>query len=153
MAGPDSLLPQLRVCRARHLARAGSATPDGVRAANTVRPVLLLLDQASSHTAQRSQALAAQLDIRLLWLPKQRPELNAMDPVWRELKLHISANRQYPSVGAQVDAAVLWVLSLTPTQALRKVGILAEAANSTARRRRWARATASRESPSYSPRS
>ncbi|WNZ64199.1 transposase [Myxococcus sp. MxC21-1] len=114
--------------------------------------MLLLLDQASCHTAQRSQALAAQLDIRLLWLPKRRPELNAMDHVWRELKLHISANRQYPSVGAQVDAAVLWVLSLTPTQALRKMGILAEAASSTARRRRWARATASRESSSYSPR-
>nr|WP_141594506.1 transposase [Myxococcus sp. AB056] len=115
--------------------------------------MLLLLDQASSHTAQRSQALTAQLDIRLLWLPKQRPELNAMDPVWRELTLHISANLQYPSVDAQVDAAVLWVLSLTPTRALRKVGILAEAANSTARRRRWAWATASRESSSYSPRS
>ncbi|WP_434345483.1 transposase [Myxococcus virescens] len=56
--------------------------------------MLLLLDQATCHTVQRSQVLAAQLDIRLLWLPKRRPELNAMDHVWRELTLHISANLQ-----------------------------------------------------------
>ncbi len=49
-----------------------------------------------------------------------------MDPVWKELKLHISANRQYPTVDDHVDAAVLWGLALTPTQALRKAGILAE---------------------------
>ncbi|WP_338873690.1 transposase [Myxococcus stipitatus] len=97
-----------------------------LRLAYPGRPVLLLLDQASCHTAQRSQALAARLDIHLLWLPKQRPELNAMDHVWRALKLHISANRQYPSVDDHIDAAVLWVLSLTPIQALRKAGILAE---------------------------
>jgi transposase len=97
-----------------------------LRLAYPGRPVLLLLDQASCHRAQRSQALAAKLNIHQLWLPKQRPELNAMDHVWRQLKLHISANRQYPSVDDQVDAAVLWVLSLTPTQALRKAGVLAE---------------------------
>ena len=35
--------------------------------------------------------LAAALDIRFLWLPKQAPELNAMDQLWRELKRLIAA--------------------------------------------------------------
>jgi len=31
----------------------------------------------------RTQMLAAALSIRFLWLPKQAPELNAMDQLWR----------------------------------------------------------------------
>src|SRR4051794_32867651 len=48
--------------------------------------IWLLADRASAHTAARTQMLAAALDIRFLWLPKQAPELNAMDQLWRELK-------------------------------------------------------------------
>ena len=35
------------------------------------RPVWMLLDQAPCHIAAKSQALAAALDIDLVWLPKQ----------------------------------------------------------------------------------
>lgn len=48
--------------------------------------IWLLLDRASAHTAKASQALAAQLAIKLVWLPHQAPELSAMDQLWRELK-------------------------------------------------------------------
>ncbi len=43
---------------------------------------------------QQTLALAAQLRIRFLWLPKQAPELSPMDQLWRELKRLMAANRQ-----------------------------------------------------------
>src|SRR5262245_62730072 len=43
------------------------------------RQLWLLLDEAPCHIASKSQALAAQLNIVLVWLPKQCSELNAMD--------------------------------------------------------------------------
>lgn len=88
------------------------------------RPLWILLDMAPCHRAVRSQALAARLGIRLLWLPKQCSELNGMDHLWRELKRLRAANRQYRTVDAEVDAAEAWVLGLTRTQALRKAGML-----------------------------
>ena len=90
------------------------------RAAGTI---WLLADRASAHTDHRTQALAAALGIRLLWLPKQAPELNAMDQLWRELKRLVAANRQARSVDALASEAAAWVLGLTPQQARRKAGM------------------------------
>jgi hypothetical protein len=59
-----------------------------------------------------------------VWLPKQAPELNAMDQLWRELKAVIAANRQAPSIDALATMAMLWVLMLSPTEARRKGGML-----------------------------
>ena len=88
------------------------------------RTIWLLLDRASAHTAKASQALAAQLEIKLVWLPKQAPELSAMDQLWRELKRVVAANRQAKNIEALATSAMLWVLMLTPTQARRKAGLL-----------------------------
>lgn len=85
--------------------------------------IALLLDEAPSHRAAKSQSLAADLDIELIGLPKQCAELNAMDQLWRELKGHISANYQYPTIEEHAAAAEQWLRSLTPTEALRKAGI------------------------------
>jgi DDE superfamily endonuclease len=85
--------------------------------------IALLLEEAPSHRAAKSQSLAADLDIELIWLPKQCAELNAMDQLWRELKGHISANYQYPTIEEHAAAAEQWLRSLTPTEALRKAGI------------------------------
>src|SRR5215218_4215013 len=90
------------------------------RAAGTI---WLLADRASAHTAARTQMLAAALGIRFLWLPKQAPELNAMDQLWRELKRLIAANRQAASADALASNAAGWVLGLTPQQARRKAGM------------------------------
>jgi transposase InsO family protein len=90
------------------------------------RTIWLLLDRASGHTAAATQRLAAALGIALLWLPKQHPELNAMDQLWRELKRLIAANRQADSIDALADDATTWVLGLTPTQARRKAGMASE---------------------------
>jgi transposase len=97
-----------------------------LRAAYPGRPLLLLLDRASCHTAHKSQKLAARLGVHLLLLPKQRSELNCMDHLWRALKQRVSANRQYPTVQQHVDAAIQWVLGLSTQDALRKAGCLAE---------------------------
>jgi len=94
-----------------------------VREAYPGRPIALLLDEAPSHRAAKSQGLATDLDIELIWLPKQCAELNAMDQLWRELKGHISANYQYPTIEEHAAAAEQWIRSLTPTEALRKAGI------------------------------
>lgn len=83
----------------------------------------LLLDRASAHTAPATQALARKLGMQLLWLPKQHPELNAMDQIWRELKRMVAANRQTETIDALATQATAWILGLTPQQARRKAGM------------------------------
>ena len=90
------------------------------------RPIGLLLDRAPSHLAAQSQALAKQLDIVLIWLPKQCPELNAMDQLWRALKSNIAANHQYRDIEEHAALAETWIMFLTRTEALRKAGILSK---------------------------
>lgn len=88
------------------------------------RPLWLLLDKAPCHDAARSRQLAARLGITLLWLPKQCPELNPVDHLWKELKRLIAANRQFRTIDEEAEHAEKWFLGLTPRQALRKAGIL-----------------------------
>ena len=85
--------------------------------------IWLLADRASAHTAPQTLALAAQLRIHFLCLPKQAPELSPMDQLWRELKRLIAANRQAESIDALADNAAEWLLTLTPQQARRKAGM------------------------------
>jgi transposase len=86
--------------------------------------IWLLLDKAPGRGAGRSQAPAARLGIVLVWLPEQCSELNAMDHLWKELKRLIAANRQYPTIDAEVQQAEEWLLGLTTREALRKAGVL-----------------------------
>jgi hypothetical protein len=78
------------------------------------RPLVLLLDKASSHTAPASQALAAELDMALIWLPKQRPELNGMDQLWKEMKKVSSSSRSrdpgIPNATSAAWAAILYAM-------------------------------------------
>jgi transposase len=97
-----------------------------LRRAYRERPLWLLLDEAPCHIAPRSQALARQLNIEFLWLPKQCSELNAMDQLWREMKGSISANYQYSTIDAHGAFAQAWLLSLTDTEAKRKAGTLSK---------------------------
>lgn len=97
-----------------------------LRRAYREHPIWLLLDEAPCHIAPRSQALARQLNIELLCLPKQCSELNAMDQLWREMKGNLSANYQYPTIDEHTAFAQAWLLSLTDTEAKRKAGILSK---------------------------
>jgi hypothetical protein len=86
----------------------------------------LLLDEDSSHTAAASRELAADHDIELLWLPKRSPHLNPMDHLWRHGKGIVSANWQYDSIDAHVEAFIGYLQGLSNQEALRKAGILSD---------------------------
>jgi transposase len=88
------------------------------------RTIRLLLDRAPAHTDTQTLRLAVEFGIELVWLPKQWPERNAMDHLWKELKRLIAANRQAASIDDLVEQATEWVLQLRPPEALRKAGIL-----------------------------
>jgi hypothetical protein len=90
------------------------------------REIWLLLDEAPCHIAPKSQALAEDLDIVLIWLPKQCSELNAMDQLWRELKDNISANYQFKDIEEHAVMAEQWILSLSKSEALVKAGVLSK---------------------------
>jgi transposase len=90
------------------------------------REIGLLLDEAPCHIAPKSQALAAALNIVLVWLPKQCSELNAMDHLWRALKANISANYQFKNIDEHADFAEHWVLSLSKSEALLKAGVFSK---------------------------
>lgn len=90
------------------------------------RPIWLLLDEAPSHTAPPSEALAKELGIELVYLPKQCSELNAMDQLWKGLKAEISANYQFKEIDEHATFAERWVLSLSRTEALRQASVLSK---------------------------
>jgi hypothetical protein len=84
----------------------------------------LLLDRGPAHTAAPTRRLAAELGIEFVWLPRQWPEWNARDQLWREWKRLVAANRQAASIEDLAQQAEAWVLGLRPQQVLRKAGIL-----------------------------
>jgi transposase len=88
------------------------------------RPVWLLLDKGPSHTARKSQQLAADLNITLIWLPTQCSELNPMDHLWRSLKNKAAANRQFLTIDDLASYAIQWVSQLSVRQTLRLAGLL-----------------------------
>jgi len=90
------------------------------------RPLALLLDKASCHHAAKSQTLAPQLKLKLIWLPKQWSELNGLDHLWKELKRRIAANRQFETIDEQAEYAEQWILGLSNRQARRKAGMLSK---------------------------
>jgi transposase len=90
------------------------------------RTIWLLIDRAPANVDRKTQVLARELGIELVWLPKQSPELNPMDQLWRELKRLMAANRQTDSIDELATYAQEWVLGLTPEQALKKSGVLSK---------------------------
>lgn len=88
------------------------------------RPLVLLLDEAPCHTAKVSRALADELNILLVFLPKRSPHLNPMDHLWRFVKAAICSNRQYRDLEEQVVRVLLFLFAMPPRQLLLKAGIL-----------------------------
>ncbi len=96
-----------------------------VRSRYGAHPIYMLLDGFSAHRAKATIRIAGQLNIKLIELPKQCPELNAVDQLWRHVKADISANRQYPSIDDHAKAALQYVKELSPKQRLTKAGVYA----------------------------
>ena len=76
--------------------------------------------------APKSQTLAEDLNIVLIWLLKQGSKLNAMGQLWRELKDNISANYQFKDIEEHAAMAEHWILSLSKSEALVKAGVLSK---------------------------
>jgi hypothetical protein len=121
--GQRLLLRRARACAADFQAFLRHLRQNHFRAG---QPLWLLVDRASCHVAATSLALAAELNITLLWLPRQCSELNAMDHLWRHLKADLAANRQRPDIDALAEQAEAWILALSPQQTLRKAGLLSK---------------------------
>lgn len=90
------------------------------------RPVTMLLDGDSSHTAASSEALAEELGIHLVWLPVRSPELNAIEDLWGDAKDAVCANHQYPDIETQTEKFIEYMDSLTNQQAKHVAGLLSD---------------------------
>ena len=90
------------------------------------RPIWMLLDGAGCHKAPESLRLAKELNITMIELPKQCPELNGMDHLWRGLKRDISSNHQYQNIDQHMQMAEQYILNLSNKQALTKAGMLSD---------------------------
>jgi len=97
-----------------------------VRRAYGERLVYMLLDSGGLHLANASRSLAEALNITFVWLPKQAPELNCVDQLWRHVRAHISANRQYKTIPEHAHAAEAYVKTLSPRQTLLLAGVLSK---------------------------
>jgi transposase len=90
------------------------------------RPLCLILDEAGCHQALASRRLAERLKVECLWLPKQTPELNPVDHLWRPVKGKIAANRQYRTVDEEAEYVERYVTQLSNRHTLKLAGILSE---------------------------
>jgi hypothetical protein len=81
--------------------------------------VAFILDNNRCHTAVASQAIASQLGIELLWLPKRAPERNPMDTLWGQGKDAIVVDKQYNDIDQQAQAFTEHLQGLTNKQAHR----------------------------------
>jgi transposase len=68
----------------------------GPRPGRNAKPVVLVLDNGPIHTSKlTTKALAARPWLTVEWLPRYAPELNDIEPVWRDLKRHHLAHRTF----------------------------------------------------------
>ena len=79
----------------------------GPQPARQAKPVVLVEDNGPIHTSKRSlAALAARAHwLTVEWLPKYAPELNEIEPVWRDLKAHHLAHQTFADLPA-LDQAI-----------------------------------------------
>ena len=62
-----------------------------------MRPVVLVLDNGPIHTSKAARAALAERAhwLTVEWLPKYAPELNDIEPTWRDLKRHHLAHQTF----------------------------------------------------------
>ena len=79
----------------------------GPRPGEVARPVVLVLDNGPIHTSKMSRAALAERAhwLTVEWLPKHAPELNDIEPAWRDLKRHHLAHQTFTAPEA-LDRAI-----------------------------------------------
>ena len=82
-------------------------------------PILLMVDNFSSHTAQAvGPWLAMHPRLHLHYLPKYCSHLNPVERIWRQLKNTLAANRLYGSMWFLLQTVEAFFTAMTPEQAL-----------------------------------
>jgi len=79
----------------------------GPKPGQPAKPVVLVEDNGPIHTSKLSRAaLAARAHwLHVEWLPKYAPELNDIESIWRDLKLHHLAHQTFADADA-LDRAI-----------------------------------------------
>ena len=69
----------------------------GPRPGEVARPVVLVFDNGPIHTSKATRAALAERAhwLTVEWLPKYAPELNDIEPTWRDLKRHHLAHQTF----------------------------------------------------------
>ena len=111
-AGPRLLYETRRKAQGRYDAAAHLAFVDRLAAAGGDRPCVVVLDNYSVHHAapvkEATPALAAR-GVAFCYLPPYSPELNPIEPVWRQTKHQDLPERSHPTdlaLQAAVEAAL-----------------------------------------------
>ena len=93
----------------------------GPQPGRQAKPVVLVEDNGPIHTSKRSlAALAARAHwLTVEWLPKYAPELNEIEPVWRDLKAHHPASTRpsrtsTPSTKPSMTPSLISTASASP---------------------------------------
>ena len=82
-------------------------------------PILLMVDNFSSHTAQAVNTwLAAHARLHLYYLPLYCSHLNPVERIWLQLKNQLAANRLYGSLPLLLATVEAFFTAMTPEQAL-----------------------------------
>ena len=82
-------------------------------------PIILIVDNYSSHTATLVQTwLAEHPRLRLLYLPTYCSHLDPVEPIWLRLKRAIAANRLHGSMTALLEAVERFFTDMTAALAL-----------------------------------
>ncbi len=79
----------------------------GPRPGLPIKPVVIVLDNGPIHVSKATTAaLAARAHwLTVEWLPKYAPELNDIEPVWRDLKAHHLAHQTFAAAD-DLDLAI-----------------------------------------------
>jgi transposase len=96
---------------------------EGVRLHWSGWHIILFEDRGSPHTAEESLEVAAALGIRIRWLPKACPELNAMDNLFRFVKTRAVSNQPTRSIDASALSACQYLYRLGRHERLVKAGV------------------------------
>ncbi len=87
------------------------------------QPIILLVDNYSSHTAHAvADWLRQHPRMQVHFLPKYCSHLNPVEPIWLQMKNQIAANRLYGSITLLLHAVDSFFAKMTPAQALTWAG-------------------------------
>lgn len=84
-------------------------------------PIVLIVDNYSSHKAHLVQDWLREPEharLRLCFLPTYCSHLNPVEPIWRQLKGRLAADRLYASLALLLDTVEAFFRAMTPEQAL-----------------------------------